>query len=74
MNGPGATDPNSSLIKPPGRLMNNIPQKSVYQQGQTPNMLGQAYQPIGKTDFQFKDFLNDQSKVEEVKWLYIKFF
>lgn len=46
--------------------MNNA-QKSVYQQGQTPNMLGEAYRPIGKTDFQFKDFLNDESKVEEVK-------
>lgn len=46
--------------------MNNA-QKSVYQQGQTPSMLGEAYRPIGKTDFQFKDFLNDESKVEEVK-------
>lgn len=49
------------------RLMNNVPQKSVYQQGQTPNTLGEAYRPIGKTGFQFKDFLNDESKVEEVK-------
>lgn len=51
--------------------MNNVPQKSVYQQGQTPNMLGEAYRPIGKTDFQFKDFLNDKIIVEEVKsfWL-----
>lgn len=47
--------------------MNNAPVKSVYQQGQTPNTLGEAYRPIGKTDFQFKDFLNDESKVEEVK-------
>jgi len=49
------------------RLMNNVPPKSVYQQGQTPNTLGEAYRPIGKTDFQFKDFLNDENKVEEVK-------
>lgn len=49
--------------------MSNVPHKSVYQQGQTPNMLGEAYLPIGKTDFQFKDFLNDHSKVEEVKYL-----
>jgi len=47
--------------------MNNMPPKSVYQQGQNPNMLGEAYRPMGKTDFQFKDFLNDESKVEEVK-------
>lgn len=47
--------------------MNNAPPKSVYQQGQTPNMLGEAYRPIGKTNFQFKDFLNDENKVEEVK-------
>lgn len=48
--------------------MNNVSQRSVYQQGQTPNMLGEAYRPIGgKTDFQFKDFLNDDNKVEEVK-------
>lgn len=44
-----------------------MPPKSVYQQGQTPNMLGEAYRPIGKTDFKFKDFLNDENKVEEVK-------
>lgn len=50
--------------------MNNAPQKSVYQQGQTPNMLGEAYQPIGKTDFQFKDFLDDKNKVEEVLCIY----
>lgn len=51
--------------------MNNVPQKSVYQQGQTPNMMGEAYQPIGKTDFQFKDFLNDEkNKVEEVPNIY----
>lgn len=53
-------------VKTPQRLMNNVPQKSVYQQGQTPNTLGEAYRPIGKTDFQFKDFLNDESKIEEV--------
>jgi len=47
--------------------MSNVPPKSVYQQGQTPNMLGEAYRPIGKANFQFKDFLNDQNKVEEVK-------
>lgn len=46
--------------------MNNVPQKSVYEQGVTPNTLGEAYRPIGKVDFQFKDFLNDESKVEEV--------
>lgn len=49
--------------------MNNEAPKSVYEQGQTPNMLGEAYRPIGKTNFQFKDFLNDESKVEEVKSL-----
>lgn len=50
------------------RLMNNVPEKSVYQQGQTPSTLGEAYRPMGKTDFQFKDFLNE-GKVEEVKYL-----
>lgn len=47
--------------------MNNESQTSVYQKGQTPNMLGEAYRPIGKADFQFKDFLNDEkANVEEV--------
>jgi len=46
--------------------MNNVSPKSVYQQDQTPNMLGEAYRPIGTTNFQFKDFLNEESKVEEV--------
>jgi len=55
------------MVKVSQRLINNVPLKSVYQQGQTPNMLGEAYRPIGKTNFQFKDFLNDESKVEEVK-------
>jgi len=57
------------MVKAPQRLMNNEAPKSVYEQGQTPNMLGEAYRPIGKTNFQFKDFLNDESKVEEVKSL-----
>jgi len=64
MSGPASND---IIGNAPQRLMNNEPQKSVYQQGQTPNMLGEAYRPIGKTNFQFKDFLNDESKVEEVK-------
>lgn len=63
MSGPVVNDISS---KAPQRFMNNEPQKSVYQQGHTPNTLGEAYRPIGKTDFQFKDFLNDESKVEEV--------
>lgn len=63
MSGSAASD---ISVKIPQRLMNNVPQKSVYQQGQTPNTLGEAYRPIGKTDFQFKNFLNDESKVEEV--------
>jgi len=33
------------------------------------NMLGEAYQPVGKANFQFNDFLNDVSNVEEVKIL-----
>ncbi|XP_022167135.1 dosage compensation regulator [Myzus persicae] len=64
ISGPASND---SMVKAPGRLMNNEPPKSVYQQGQTPNMLGEAYRPIGKTDFQFKDFLNEESKVEEAE-------
>jgi len=55
------------MINASQKLMNNVPSKSVYQQGETPNMLGEAYRPIGKTNFQFKDFLNDENKVEEVK-------
>ncbi|XP_050427766.1 dosage compensation regulator [Adelges cooleyi] len=52
------------------RLMSNIPERSVYQQGQTPNMLGEAYRPIGREDFQFKDFLlNQGQKVEEAESL-----
>jgi len=48
--------------------MNNImPPKSVYQESQTPDMLGEAYRPMGKTDFQFKEFSNDESKVEDIK-------
>lgn len=58
---------NDSTVNSSPRLMNNMPPKSVYQQGQNPNMLGEAYQPMGKTDFQFKDFLNDESKVEEAE-------
>jgi len=58
---------NDSMVNSSQRFMNNIPPKSVYQQGQTPNMLGEAYRPIGKTDFQFKDFLNDENKVEEAE-------
>jgi len=51
--------------------MNNESQTSVYQKGQTPNMLGEAYRPIGKADFQFKDFLNDEkANVEEVDALF----
>lgn len=30
-------------------------------------MLDAAHRPIGKTNFQLKDFLIDKSKVEEVK-------
>lgn len=56
-----------SSVNTPKRFMNNVPEQSVYEQGQTPNMLGEAYRPIGKTDFEFKDFLNDSNKVEEVK-------
>lgn len=59
------------MVNASQRLMNNVPSKSVYQQGQTPNMLGEAYRPIGKTNFQFKDFLNEESKVEEVKSFFI---
>ncbi|KAF0752625.1 dosage compensation regulator isoform X2 [Aphis craccivora] len=58
---------NDSTVNSSPRLMNNMPPKSVYQQGQNPNILGEAYQPMGKTDFQFKDFLNDESKVEEAE-------
>ncbi|XP_027854548.2 dosage compensation regulator isoform X1 [Aphis gossypii] len=58
---------NDSTVNSSPRLMNNMPPKSVYQQGQNPNMLGEAYLPMGKTDFQFKDFLNDESKVEEAE-------
>jgi len=55
--------------------MNNEPQTSVYQKGQTPNMLGEAYRPIGKTNFQFQDFLNDEkNKVEEVNLLLFYLF
>lgn len=65
------TTSDSSEVKPPQRLMNNVSQRSVYQPGQTPNMMGEAYRPIGKTDFQFKDFLNEGNKVEEVYWFKI---
>ncbi|XP_029345786.1 dosage compensation regulator [Acyrthosiphon pisum] len=60
---------NDSMVNASQRLMDNVPPKSVYQQGQTPNMLGEAYRPIGKTNFQFKDFLNDENKVEEAESL-----
>jgi len=49
--------------------MNNLPPKSVYQEDETPNMLGEAYRPVGKAHFQSNDFLNDESNVEEVKSL-----
>ncbi|XP_060872355.1 dosage compensation regulator [Metopolophium dirhodum] len=66
ISGPASND---SMVNASQRLMNNVPPKSVYQQGQTPNMLGEAYRPIGKTNFQFKDFLNDENKVEEAESL-----
>ncbi|CAI6362148.1 unnamed protein product [Macrosiphum euphorbiae] len=66
ISGPASND---SMVNASQRLMNNVPPKSVYQQGQTPNMLGEAYRPIGKANFQFKDFLNDQNKVEEAESL-----
>ncbi|XP_050532289.1 ATP-dependent RNA helicase A protein [Daktulosphaira vitifoliae] len=50
------------------QLLTNPPERSVYQYGQTPNTLGEAYRPIGKEDFQFKDFLANQGqKVEEAE-------
>lgn len=55
------------MIQTPQKVVKNCPQKSVYQQGETPNMLGEAYRPIGKQEFEFKEFLNE-NKVEEVKY------
>lgn len=62
-------DGNNELMnQTPQRIMGNFSQTSVYQQGKTPNMLGEAYRPIGKKEFEFKEFLNE-NKVEEVKYL-----
>lgn len=61
------------MIQTPQRIVNNFPQKSVYQLGETPNMLGEAYRPIGKQEFEFKEFLND-NKVEEVKYFKLNNF
>lgn len=53
--------------------MSNESQTSVYQKGQTPSTLGEAYRPFGRTDFQFQDFLLNQekSKVEEVHRMFL---
>ncbi|CAI6371263.1 unnamed protein product [Macrosiphum euphorbiae] len=59
ISGPASND---LMVDASQRLMNNVQPKSAYQENKTPNILGEAYRPVGKANFQFNDFLNDKSK------------
>eukprot|EP00102_Acyrthosiphon_pisum_P022829 XP_016660039.1 PREDICTED: dosage compensation regulator-like isoform X3 [Acyrthosiphon pisum] len=65
ISGPASND---LMVNASQKLM-NVPPKSVYQDHETPKMLGESYRPVGKANFQFNDFLNDENNVEEAEHL-----